>query len=63
MLSACVSTLVAAKDRANSRYFSTVGFPADSRGPDADHSFTIYDSQNQKLYVWYKFNFLKQILT
>jgi hypothetical protein len=43
--------------RASSRYLSTVGFPADSRGPDGDHCLTMYDSQNQQLYAWYKFNF------
>ena len=41
----------------NCRYFSTPSFPAQSRGPDGDHCFTMYDSQNQQFYVWYKFNF------
>lgn len=41
----------------HSRYLSTPNFPAQSRGPDGDHCFTMYDSQNQRFYVWYKFNF------
>ncbi len=39
------------------RYLSTPNFPVQSRGPDGDHCFTVYDSQTRRFYVWYKFNF------
>jgi hypothetical protein len=41
----------------NSSYFATPGFPADARGDDGEHYFAMYDSQNERLYVWCKFNF------
>jgi len=40
-----------------SRYLSTPNFPAQSRGPDGDHCFTMFDPKNERFYVWYKFNF------
>ena len=40
-----------------SRYFSTPNFPAQSRGPDGDHYFTMYDPGSEWMYVWHKFNF------
>ena len=40
-----------------SRYLATPSFPAGSRGPDGDHCFTMYDSQDRYLYVWHKSNF------
>jgi hypothetical protein len=41
----------------NSRFLATVNFPSHSRGPDGEHCFAMYDSQEQLLYVWYKLNF------
>ncbi len=40
-----------------SRYYATSGFPAEGRGPDGEYWFAMYDSKNEVLYVWYKFNF------
>lgn len=42
---------------ANSRYYSTLNFPARSRGNDGEHYFVMYDSRDERLYVWYKYNF------
>ena len=41
----------------HSRFLATPSFPAQGRGPDGEHYFTMYDAKNQHLYVWYKFNF------
>lgn len=42
---------------AHKEFYSTPGFPADSRGPDGEYHFVMYDSSNQWLFVWHKFNF------
>ena len=42
---------------ARNMFYSTPGFPSQSRGPDGEYYFMMYDSQNQWLYVWHKFNF------
>jgi hypothetical protein len=38
-------------------FFATSQFPDNSRGPDGEHYFVMYDGKSQLMFVWYKFNF------